>query len=206
MNAPGLIEIPALVFEELLVNALVHRDYLINAPIRLFIFDDRIEIVSPGHLPNHLTVAKIRVGNSIIRNPILASFVAKGVLPYRGLGTGVRRALEAWPEVEFINDPDAALLTATVLRPPLGEMVPGSVKTTPSSVETASGSVEPALADTPQRILAHFKANPETSVPVVAFALGLSTRAIEKQIARLERAGRLRHVGPRKGGRWEVLG
>ena len=49
-------------FEELLVNALIHRDYLIEAPIRLFVFSDRIEIVSPGHLPNNLTVEKIRSG------------------------------------------------------------------------------------------------------------------------------------------------
>jgi len=58
------------VFEELLVNALVHRDYLINAPIRLCIFDNRIEIMSPGHLPNNLTVAKIRAGNSNIKYPL----------------------------------------------------------------------------------------------------------------------------------------
>src|SRR5262249_15615922 len=44
VNAPGLPEIPEGVFEELLVNALVHRDYLVSAPIRLFIFDNRIEI------------------------------------------------------------------------------------------------------------------------------------------------------------------
>ena len=46
MNAPGTPEISEAVFEELLVNALVHRDYLVSAPIRLFIFDNRIEIIS----------------------------------------------------------------------------------------------------------------------------------------------------------------
>ena len=51
VNAPGTPEIPETVFEELLVNAVAHRDYLVSAPIRLFIFDNRIEIVSPGHLP-----------------------------------------------------------------------------------------------------------------------------------------------------------
>lgn len=45
----------------------VHRDYLVSAPVRLFIFDNRIEIISPGHLPNNLTVEKIRTGNSNIR-------------------------------------------------------------------------------------------------------------------------------------------
>jgi ATP-dependent DNA helicase RecG len=94
VNSPGLPEIPPVVFEELLVNALVHRDYLISAPIRLFVFDNRIEIISPGTLPNNLTVENIRAGNSNLRNPILASFVAKGVLPYRGLDSGVPRALE----------------------------------------------------------------------------------------------------------------
>ena len=46
-NAPGLPEIPEAVFEKLLVNALIHRDYLVSAPIRLFIFDNRIETLTP---------------------------------------------------------------------------------------------------------------------------------------------------------------
>ena len=104
------------VFEELLVNALAHRDYLVSAPIRLFIFDNRIEIISPGHLPNNLTVAKIRTGNSNIRNPILVSYIAKGLLPYRGLGSGIKRALENWPEIDFSDDRDGCLFTATVHR------------------------------------------------------------------------------------------
>ena len=116
VNAPGTPEIPPSVFEELLVNALAHRDYLVSAPIRLFIFDNRIEIVSPGHLPNNLTVAKIRTGNSNIRNPILVSYIAKGLLPYRGLGSGIKRALEDWPEIDFADDRDGCLFTATVHR------------------------------------------------------------------------------------------
>lgn len=116
VNSPGTPEVPPLVFEELLVNALVHRDYLISASIRLFIFDDRIEIISPGHLPNNLTVEKIRTGNSNIRNPILLSYVAKGLLPYRGLGSGVKRALNAWPHIDFIDDREGCLFTAIIHR------------------------------------------------------------------------------------------
>ena len=77
VNAPELMEIPNIVFEELLVNALVHRDYFISSPVRIFILDDRIEIVSPGHLPNNLTVDSIKIGSSNIRNPIIATFVAR---------------------------------------------------------------------------------------------------------------------------------
>ncbi len=46
----------------------------------------------------------IPVGSSIIRNPILVSYAAKGMLPYRGLGSGIKRALEAWPEIDFVDN------------------------------------------------------------------------------------------------------
>ncbi|MCI5158636.1 MAG: ATP-dependent DNA helicase RecG, partial [Candidatus Electrothrix sp. AUS1_2] len=118
VNAPGIPEIPETVFEELLVNALVHRDYLVSAPIRLFIYDNRIEIISPGHLPNNLTIEKMCTGNSNIRNPILVSYAAKGLLPYHGLGSGIKRALAAWPDIDFQDDREGCLFTATVYRRP----------------------------------------------------------------------------------------
>ena len=186
VNAPGVPEIPLVVFEELLVNALVHRDYLVSAPIRLFIFDNRIEIISPGHLPNNLTVEKIRTGNSNIRNPILASYVAKGLLPYRGLGSGIKRALEDWPEIDFADDRDGCLFTATVHR----KEEKGSEKGSEKSSE---------------KILALLKAEPNLSARVVAERLEITQRAVEKQIANLRRDGRLRRIGPARGGRWEVL-
>ena len=102
-NSPGLLEVPEDVFEELLVNALVHRDYFISAPVRLLIFADRVEIISPGHLPNHLDVEQIRFGLSNLRNPALASH-AFYMLPYRGLGSGIPRATEVWPAIDLIDD------------------------------------------------------------------------------------------------------
>jgi ATP-dependent DNA helicase RecG len=122
VNAPGIPEIPKTVFEELLVNALVHRDYLVSAAIRVFIYDNRIEIISPGHLPNNLTVEKIRAGNANIRNPILVSYVAKGLLPYHGLGSGIKRALSAWPDIEFQDDHEGCLFTAIIYRKPLEQL------------------------------------------------------------------------------------
>ena len=115
VNSTGLPEIPRIVFEELIANALVHRDYFISAPIRFFIFDNRIEIISPGHLPNNLTVANIRSGNSNMRNPILSSYANK-VLPYRGLGTGILRALKEYPHIDFIDDRDGNLFRVIVNR------------------------------------------------------------------------------------------
>jgi len=105
INSVGRPEIPKIVLEELVANALVHRDYFVLSPVRVFIFSDRVEIVSPGHLPNNLTVANIRSGNSNTRNPVLASF-AYQILPYRGFGSGILRALENYPDIDFIDDPD----------------------------------------------------------------------------------------------------
>lgn len=117
INSPGISEVPSVVIEELLVNALVHRDYLIDAPIRIFIYDNRIELISPGHLPNNLTVEKILKGNANSRNPILLSYAAKGVLPYHGLGSGIRRALKAYPQIDFEDDREGALFKVTIWRP-----------------------------------------------------------------------------------------
>lgn len=115
VNTEGELEIPRIALEELLINALVHRDYFISAPIRMFIFDNRIEIISPGHLPNNLTVDHIKNGNSNIRNPVLASFAAK-ILPYRGLGNGIRRALKAYPDIELIDDREGSQFKVIIAR------------------------------------------------------------------------------------------
>jgi ATP-dependent DNA helicase RecG len=117
VNTLGEVEIPRIVLEELLANALIHRDYFVSAPVRVFVFDDRVEIMSPGHLPNNLTVANIRSGNSNIRNPILTSFATK-LIPYRGLGTGISRALKEYPAIDFLDDRDGNLFRAVIRRRP----------------------------------------------------------------------------------------
>ena len=117
VNTTGTVEIPPIVLEELLVNALIHRDYFVSAPIRVFVFDDRVEVISPGHLPNNLTVANIRSGTSNIRNPVLTSFATK-LLPYRGLGTGILRALRAYPAIDFEDDVERNLFRAVIRRNP----------------------------------------------------------------------------------------
>lgn len=121
-NTQGEPEIPRIVWEELVANALIHRDYFVSAPIRVLVFADRVEIISPGHLPNNLTIENIKAGNSNMRNPILASFAAK-LLPYRGLGSGLLRSLRAWPQIELIDDRVGNLFKAIVARPGVLESV-----------------------------------------------------------------------------------
>ncbi len=112
-NQNGNPEIPETVFEELLVNALIHRDYFIKDSIKLFIFDDRIEIRSPGKLPNSLTVDQIRKGVRRSRNVLLASF-APDLLNFRGIGSGIVRALKAWHSISWVNDKESEEVVATI--------------------------------------------------------------------------------------------
>ncbi|MDR1880485.1 MAG: hypothetical protein LBQ78_06090 [Tannerellaceae bacterium] len=102
-NSTGILEISEVALEEILQNALVHRDYTKNAPIRLMIFDDRVEIVSPGCLPNSLTVESIKMGNAVVRNNLLISYCSK-LMNYRGFGSGIIRAMNNHPNIELIND------------------------------------------------------------------------------------------------------
>ena len=82
---------------------MVHRSLNWKAPIRIFIFDNRVEIHSPGTLPNGLQVEDIMNGTSMPRNNFLFSN-AIYLLPYTGVGSGIQRALEEGIHVEFNND------------------------------------------------------------------------------------------------------
>ena len=81
----------------------------------MFVFRNRVEIISPGHLPNNLTVDNIMHGVSNTRNQLLASH-ANHLIPYRGYGSGIINALEAYPDIEFIDDRDGNQFKAILKR------------------------------------------------------------------------------------------
>jgi ATP-dependent DNA helicase RecG len=67
---------PDKVFRESIVNACLHRNYAISGSrIRVFLFDDRLEVRSPGRLPNTVTIEKMRSGVSYASNPVLLKFM-----------------------------------------------------------------------------------------------------------------------------------
>lgn len=194
VNTLGLSEIPKIVFEELIANALVHRDYFVNAPIRLFVFGDRIELISPGHLPNHLTVQKIEAGNSNIRNPILASFAFKGILPYRGLGTGIRRALADWPHISFTDDRDGNQFKVTIFRS--------------FDLEKEGLTLNKAVfkADDPKNaLLLMLKTDPKVSYEYLAKQMNVSASTIKRTMQELKYENKIRRIGSARGGVWEVI-
>lgn len=115
-NSTGKLEISEIALIELVQNAMVHRDYFKNSPIRILIFDDRVEIISPGKLPNSLTVEDIKYGNPVIRNNQLVAF-ASHTMPFSGLGSGIRRAIAEQPNIELINDIEGEQFIVKIPRP-----------------------------------------------------------------------------------------
>jgi len=105
---------PRIAVRELLLNAVLHRDYQSSAPIRFYWFDDRIEIQSPGGLYGEVTAENFPRQNSY-RNPVIAE--AMKTLGYvNRYGRGVVAAREAMassglPELEFVFDPGYFLVT-----------------------------------------------------------------------------------------------
>ena len=102
-NQQGKVEIPIIALQELVVNSMVHRSLVRQCPIRIFIFDNRVEIHSPGTLPGGLTVKDIEAGTSLPRNNFLFSNAIFS-LPYAGIGTGIRRCINLGIKPEFKND------------------------------------------------------------------------------------------------------
>ena len=117
-NPPSEMETPIETIEELLVNALIHRDYFISSSIKVFIFDNRIEIVSPGKLPHSLTIDNIKMGTSIPRNSILFTN-ARFAFPFASVGSGIPRAFQNSPDLELTNDTERELFISVVKRPNL---------------------------------------------------------------------------------------
>lgn len=90
--------IPDKVLREALVNAVCHRDYsIINRRITVYLFKNRLEISSPGRLPNTLTLEKILTGNSAPRNTFLLKYL-DNMKYIDGLGRGVPMIKQAMQE------------------------------------------------------------------------------------------------------------
>lgn len=85
-------ELPKEALREAIVNAVAHRDYTVRGAVRLFIFDDRVEIHTPGKLPNTVTEEGMRVGVHVVRNPRIYARLSDAGLVTRA-GTGVRRII-----------------------------------------------------------------------------------------------------------------
>ncbi|MEW6751252.1 MAG: ATP-binding protein, partial [Candidatus Latescibacterota bacterium] len=85
-------ELPEAALREAVVNAVAHRDYTVQGPVRLFVFDDRVDIHTPGRPPNTVDEPAMRAGVHVVRNPRIYARLSDAGLVTRA-GTGIPRMI-----------------------------------------------------------------------------------------------------------------
>ena len=212
-NSVGELEIPEVVLEELVQNALVHLDLLKSAAIRLLVFDNRIEIVNPGCLPDGQTIDEMLLGNSDPRNPLLAQF-GSNTMPYRGLGSGIPRVMATGSDVELIDRPDGNQFVARIWRTTQKDetttqkaneaLISTTQKEEPTTQKSKIAAQKPLNA-TQKKILAYLHNYPKATRKETADALGdITEDGVKFNIGLLQQYGALKRKGGRKNGEWEV--
>lgn len=232
VEAPVAYEIPKEVVTEAIVNAVAHRDYTSDASVQVMLFADRLEIWNPGTLPPPLTLDKLRVPHeSVPGNPLLAR--AMYLVKYiEQMGTGtldmIARCVEAGlrePEFEatgtFVTRirraaPAGQPVVYTDRGVPTGSAGEGSTTrkrgsvtrergaTTQERRATTQETAQEGHATTQERVLDLLRTEPTISGRLIAERIGITQDGVKYHLTRLRAAGRVRHVGPTKGGRWEV--
>jgi len=125
---------PERVIKEAITNAVIHRDYRLNRDVQVRIFDNRIEVVSPGLLPGRITAATIQHSGSFARNPLLASNLREFPEPPNvDAGEGVRMMFSVMrannlypPQYRELREQVQNAVMVTMLneeRPPIWEQV-----------------------------------------------------------------------------------
>ena len=179
-------------YHEALVNALVHRDYLVyGSEVHIDMYDDRLEIYSPGGMPDGsmiqdrdpLTVPSTR------RNPMLADvFNRLGYMERKGSGFG--KILNGYKaQINYTEDERPTFRSDryqfTVVMPNLNYSVPQDVP----------------QDDLDARIIALIKKDSKISAEKLGMALGVSVRTIRRHIKQMDN---VRFVGRGFSGHWEV--
>ena len=194
---------------ELLINALTHRDWSRFVDVEMAGYRDRLEIISPGALPNAMTVEKMLAGQRSARNHIIVEVLRDyGYVDARGMGvrTKVIPALKAGGAQSHFD------ATEDYLKVIVGK---ASVKTAESttkvsvkrveSVGKASDKATNHVGKTSGKILAAIRDKAEITIPELATIVGVTQRSVERHLQKLQREGFLKRVGGRKHGYWEVV-
>jgi ATP-dependent DNA helicase RecG len=181
-------EISVEAMREAIINAFCHRDYRNPDYVQVAVFKDRVEIRNPGELFDGLTIEELRKGNvSKRRNPLVAELLRR-VHMVEAWGRGVPLILDKEPGAKFKEI--AKLFITSFDRPSFGENVDKAVVTTQETTQ--------------EKIIACLKAEPTLTRKLLAQRIGISEGGIKYHLNKLKAAGKIRHVGPTKAGRWEV--
>ncbi|MCE5299819.1 MAG: hypothetical protein LLG37_02960 [Spirochaetia bacterium] len=180
-------EVPVRAITEAVVNSLCHRDYESPEANEIAVYKDRIEIYNPGLFPENMKPEDYLKGNepSRPRNMVMA-----GILYYskdiEKWGSGLKRISEDCEEN--------------------GVKVDFSFSKTGYRVVFYRNNVGgEKFGEKNQRLLRLIENNKYISIPMMAKSVGLTTRAIEKNLAKLKVKGLVKRIGGAKGGHWKVI-
>ena len=192
-------ELPPEAIREAIVNATTHRNFLDRACVQVAVYDDRVEITSPGMLYGGLTIEQIKEGGSKIRNRCIAEVFSRMKI-IESWGTGIKRMFSSCKEYG-IREPELLEIgdsfRVNLYRPSYNEVHQSSPKSSPKS----------SLKDvnkTQKKIIEMILDNSKVTQIVMAEKLGITARAVKKSIKELTDMGILERVGSSRGGYWQV--
>ncbi len=191
---------PEAALREAVLNAIIHKDYSSGTPIQISVYQDKLMLWNAGELPPDWTVAKLKGKHSSRPfNPDVANaFFRAGMIEAWGRGIELMlqacRAAQA-PEPELLYEQTGLWVTFRF----------AAAREAGTPVKTRVETPVKTRVETPHRILELLRASPEMTLADVAAVIGKSLSTVERASAKLVKEARLRYVGPRKGGHWEVL-
>ena len=205
-------ELPPEAIREMIINAHCHRNLLDESCIQVAIYDDRLEVTSPGGLYNGLTYEEVMNGHSKIRNKGIANIFSQMGL-VEAWGSGIKRILNAAEEYglpkprfqEFDNMFRVELFRN--LFPMMEEsrdIGEASEKHRRSIGEVSGIEQQIELNDTQKKIIKLLLEDNQLSAIKLADRIGIASRNIESNIKKLKELGILIRHGSPKNGYWEV--
>ena len=190
--------IPEEALREAVLNAIAHKDYGSGTPIQISVYDGKILLWNPGQLPPDWTVDWLtRKHSSRPYNPDVANaFFRAGMI--EAWGRGIERMIEACETV--------AVPAPRLRYEGSGLWVDFDFRETTKSDESPGEEARESTREkTREKIIALIAANLEITTDQLAEQVGISRKGIEWQISKLKQSGRLKRIGPPKGGRWRVV-
>ena len=193
-------ELPVAAIRELIINAAIHRNYQMSSSIQVAVYDDRVEISSPGSLYGTLTLEEAVNGRSAIRNRTLARVFEK-IGMVEGWGSGLKRIIAMSreygiepPEFQEIGD----LLRVNFYRPTYKDN-----KTTQETTQETTLK----LNDSQKLIVSYIQKNPAaTRAEMARNIAGITEDGIKYNLKILQKNNVIKHVGSTKKGQWIVTG
>jgi ATP-dependent DNA helicase RecG len=202
----GRIEMPDYPSEavhEALVNALVHRDYMIQgSEIHVDMYNDRLEIVSPGGMPDGKRIQDLNIDDipSIRRNPVICDIFSRLKLMERR-GSGLRKIIDEYPE-------DAAPVLRSTEQSFIVTLKNLNYSATSMPNGTDSGienGIDDGVEKNTEKILNAILANPKITQKGLSEDTGLSVRTVARELKRLRDTNVIKRVGSDRAGYWKIV-